>query len=64
MSEARRQHVERLQALVEHWGAEVRAELDAARKDLSPEDFKDLHRNTVDELNRRVRELLGIEEPA
>ncbi len=32
--------------------------------DLNPEDFKDLHRNTVDELNRRVRELHGIEEPA
>jgi hypothetical protein len=39
-------------------GDDVRTELDDARKDLSPEEFKNFHRHTVDGLNREVEELL------
>jgi hypothetical protein len=53
MSEVREQQVERMQALLERW--------EKARRDLGPEEFAALHRDTMDELNSRVRDLHGID---
>jgi hypothetical protein len=59
MSAASEQRAERMRAILERWRADTRAELDAARAELSPEEYEAFHRRTVDEVTVRARELLG-----
>jgi len=54
----------RIHHIIEQMGAEVRKELDAARKELPEKQYEAFHRDTVDDLVRRVKRLLVLGEGA
>jgi hypothetical protein len=49
----------RIQQRIKDLRDEVRADLDAARKEMPPEQYENYHRHTVDNPIREVKELLA-----
>jgi hypothetical protein len=58
------QHTDRIHEIIVKMGAEVRKELDDAKKYMSDDQYKNFHEHTVEDLLRRVKKLLAYGEAA